>query len=186
MIIFYRPIKSVARYIYHKKKEHQADRYNLKRIQKFTTVPVLSSSSEGAMCMWIGDGGSEPVAPPSPQISLKSLSLRLRDKIVDVSGWCITICISCIDISVIDLSGKKSTQKIIIYVSYFYTTNKVIHPKYSKHWPYTLAPKIDCGCSKMLNHGLNHGFFLSLFKLIPRPIHWIVCVLAYLNFIFEF
>ena len=82
---------------------------------------LVSSSSEGAMCMWIGDGGSEPVAPPSPQISLKSLSLRLRDKIVDVSGWCITICISCIDISVIDLSGKKSTQKIIIYVSYFYT-----------------------------------------------------------------
>ena len=39
---------------------------------------------------------------------------------------------------------------------------------------------------KMLNHGLNHGFFLSLFKLIPCPIHWIVCVLAYLNFIFKF
>ena len=116
------------------------------------------------MCMWIGDGGSEPVAPPSPQISLKSLSLRLRDKIVDVSGWCITICISCIDISVIDLSGKKSTQKIIIYVSYFYTTNKVIHPKYSKHWPYTLAPKIDCGCSKMLNHVLNHGFLFDHFS----------------------
>ena len=35
---------------------------------------------------------------------------------------------------------------------------------------------------KMLNHGLNHGLFLSLFKLIPCPIHWIVCVLAYLNF----
>ena len=28
----------------------------------------------------------------------------------------------------------------------------------------------------------NHGFFLSLFKLI----HWILCVLAYLNLIFEF
>ena len=39
---------------------------------------------------------------------------------------------------------------------------------------------------KMLNHGLNHGVFLSLFKLISCPIHWIVCVLAYLNFIFEF
>ena len=38
---------------------------------------------------------------------------------------------------------------------------------------------------KMLNHGLNHGFFLLLFKLISCPIHWIVCVLAYLNFIFE-
>ena len=38
---------------------------------------------------------------------------------------------------------------------------------------------------KMLNHGLNHGFFLLLFKLLSCPIHWIVCVLAYLNFIFE-
>ena len=27
---------------------------------------------------------------------------------------------------------------------------------------------------KMLNHGLNHWFFLSLFKLISCPIHWIV------------
>ena len=51
---------------------------------------------------------------------------------------------------------------------------------------YTVAHTIDCVCSKMLNHGLNHGFFLSLFKLIPCPIHWIVYVLAYLNFIFEF
>ena len=41
---------------------------------------------------------------------------------------------------------------------------------------------MDCVCSKMLNHGL----FLSLFKLIPCPIHWIVYVLDYLNFIFEF
>ena len=29
---------------------------------------------------------------------------------------------------------------------------------------------------RMLNHGLNHGFFLSLFKLKSFPIHWIVCV----------
>ena len=63
---------------------------------------------------------------------------------------------------------------------------KVIYPKYSKHWPYTVASTVNCGCSKMLNHGLNHGFFLSLFKLIPWPIHWIVCMLAYSNFIFEF
>ena len=44
---------------------------------------------------------------------------------------------------------------------------------------------IVCACSKILNHGLNHGFFLSLFKLISCPIHWIVCVLAYLNFIWD-
>ena len=41
---------------------------------------------------------------------------------------------------------------------------KVIYPKYSKHLPYTVAHAIDCVCSKMLNHGLNHGLFLSLFK----------------------
>ena len=63
---------------------------------------------------------------------------------------------------------------------------KVIYPKYSKHWPYTVAYTIDYVCSKMLNHGLNHGLFLSLFKLIPCSIHWIVYVLAYLDFIFEF
>jgi hypothetical protein len=64
--------------------------------------------------------------------------------------------------------------------------SKVIYPKYSKHWPYTVAHTIDCVYSKMLNHGWNHGLFLSLFKLIPCPIHWIVYVLAYLSFIFEF
>ena len=40
---------------------------------------------------------------------------------------------------------------------------KVIHPKYSKHWPYTVAHRIDC--SKMLNHGLNH----EIFEYCPRP-----------------
>ena len=67
-----------------------------------------------------------------------------------------------------------------------FTLSNVVFTKYSKHWPFTVAHTIDCVCSKMLNHGLNHGFFLSLFKLISCPIHWIVCVLAYLNFIFEF
>ena len=63
---------------------------------------------------------------------------------------------------------------------------KVIYPKYSKHWPYTVTHTIDCVCSKMLYHGLNHGLNLSLFKLISCHIHWIVYVLVYLNFIFEF
>ena len=39
---------------------------------------------------------------------------------------------------------------------------KVIYPKYSKHWLYTVAHTIDCVCSKMLNHGLNHGLFILL------------------------
>ena len=65
---------------------------------------------------------------------------------------------------------------------------KVIYTKYSKHGPYTVAHTFECVCSKMLNHGLNHGFFLLLLKLISSPIHLvcIVCVLAYLNFIFEY
>ena len=33
---------------------------------------------------------------------------------------------------------------------------------------------------KILNHNLNHGFFILLFKLISCTIHWIVCLLAYL------
>ena len=41
---------------------------------------------------------------------------------------------------------------------------KVIYPKYSKHWPYTVAHTIACVCSKMLIHGL----FLSLFMLIQN------------------
>ena len=72
------------------------------------------------------------------------------------------------------------------YLSYFWQVGKVIYPRYSKHWPYTVASTIDCGCIKILNHGLNHRFFLLHFKLKPCPIHWIVCVLAYSNFIFEF
>ena len=42
---------------------------------------------------------------------------------------------------------------------------KVIYPKYSKYWPYTVAHTIDCVCSKILNHGLNHFQAYTL----PRP-----------------
>ena len=58
---------------------------------------------------------------------------------------------------------------------------KVIYPKYSKHWTYTVAHTIDCGCSKMISHGLNHELFLSLLRC---PIYWIVYVLTSLNIIF--
>ena len=47
---------------------------------------------------------------------------------------------------------------------------KVIHTKYSKHRPYTVAHTIEYVCSK-INHGLNHGLFISLLKLINCPIH---------------
>ena len=52
---------------------------------------------------------------------------------------------------------------------------KVIYTKYSKHCPYTVAHTFDCVCSK-INHGLNHGLFISLLKLILCPINWIVYV----------
>ena len=52
---------------------------------------------------------------------------------------------------------------------------KVIHTKYSKHWAYTVAHTIDCVCIKMLNHGLNHGLFISLFKLHAPCIELYMC-----------
>ena len=40
-----------------------------------------------------------------------------------------------------------------------------MYPKYSKHWlSTTVAHTIDCACSKILNHGLNHVLLFSLFK----------------------
>ena len=55
----------------------------------------------------------------------------------------------------------------------WYLSAKVIHTKYSKHCPSTVAHTFECVCSK-INHGLNHGLFISLLKLINCPIHWIV------------
>ena len=49
-------------------------------------------------------------------------------------------------------------------------SGKVIYTKYSKHCPYTVAHTLKCVCSK-INHGLNHGLFISLLKLILCPIH---------------
>ena len=57
----------------------------------------------------------------------------------------------------------------------FRIEDKVIYTKYSKHCPYTVAHTFECVCSK-INHGLNHGLFISLLKLILCPIHWIVYV----------
>ena len=82
-------------------------------------------------------------------------------------------------------TAVRSCDSTIEFLPFIFSTNsfsslifqqlfKFIYPKYSKHWPYTLAHTIDCVCSKMLDHGL----FLSLFKLIPCPMHWI----SYLNF----
>ena len=48
---------------------------------------------------------------------------------------------------------------------------KVIYPKYSEHWLSTMAHTIDCVCSKILNHGLNHGLLFSLCKIFWMKKH---------------
>ena len=61
--------------------------------------------------------------------------------------------------------------------------SKVIYPKYSKHWLSTMAHIIDCVCSKILNHGLNHGSFISFtFQAYTLP-HTLNCICVNL---FEF
>ena len=53
---------------------------------------------------------------------------------------------------------------------------KVIYPKYSKHWPYTVAYTIHCVCSKMLNYGLIMFFFFHFSSLYPDSyIEFYVC-----------
>ena len=64
-----------------------------------------------------------------------------------------------------------------VYIFMIHLVSKVIYPKFSKHLPNTVAHTIDCVCSKRLNHGLNHGLFLSLFKLIPWPM---LCIELYI------
>ena len=48
---------------------------------------------------------------------------------------------------------------------YFQVGAKAINPKYFKHRPYPLAYTMDWGCSEILNHSLNQGLFLLLFKV---------------------
>ena len=60
-------------------------------------------------------------------------------------------------------------RPIFLRLNGFRIFAKVMYPKYSKvltnkHWPYLLAYTMDWDCTKMLNHGWNHGLFLSLFK----------------------
>ena len=60
---------------------------------------------------------------------------------------------------IIFLKGAVSISHTLLHVK-----SKVIYPKYSKYWLSTVALTIDCVCSKIWNHGLNHGFLFSLFK----------------------
>ena len=67
--------------------------------------------------MWIGLAGSEPVAPP--MISLKSLSLKLLDNTDESWYLCIIICISWMDISVIDRSSIEGAFCTGIFLTFW-------------------------------------------------------------------
>ena len=43
---------------------------------------------------------------------------------------------------------------------------KIIYPKYYKHQLYFLEATMNYDSSKRINHGLNHGLFLSIFKFL--------------------
>ena len=60
------------------------------------------------------------------------------------------------------LTGNKGITSLGTNVA---ALGKVIYPKYSKHWLFTVA---NCVCSKLLNHGLNNGLLFSLFKFFGQ------------------
>jgi hypothetical protein len=70
------------------------------------------------------------------------------------------------------LNGLRTPREEITFTARpkIHSHSKVIHTKYSKHRPSTVAHTFECVCSKT-NHGLNHGLFISLLKLINCPIH---------------
>ena len=96
-----------------------------------------------------------------------------------------------------NLSATDFTKSIFSSLALFsHMTDKVIYPKYSKHWPYLLAATIDCGSSKILNCGLNHGLLLLLFKVFlwKHILDWneisglksrmLYCYIVYIDFRF--
>ena len=54
----------------------------------------------------------------------------------------------------------KNSSYFMQHKKMFFGENKVIDPEYSEYWAYTVAHRIDCVRSKMINHGLNYGLFL--------------------------
>ena len=78
--------------------------------------------------------------------------------------------ITLLKISLNVLIKMKRKNEEINCMMYFGVQVKVIHTKCSKHCPSTVAQTFECVCSK-INHGLNHGLFISLLKLINCPIH---------------
>ena len=100
-------------------------------------------------------------------IELKTTQFdSLYDSTTETEDWFDNATIS--DYPTYPTEAVSSSAGNIIYVSE--PTYKVIHTKYSKHRPSTVAHTFECVCSK-INHGLNHGLFISLLKLINCPIH---------------
>ena len=95
-----------------------------------------------------------PLPGPSPIIwTLDSSSLTICVATELMIGPAIGI------LPTVALIVPKLRTAVYICFSKFCRWGKVIYPKYSKHWPYTVVYTIDCVCSKMLNHGLNSCFF---------------------------
>ena len=64
---------------------------------------------------------------------------------------------------------------IVHVFTWIYADCKVIYPKYSKHWCYTVAHTIDCVCSKMLNHRFKSWVLSFTFQAYTLP-HTLNCI----------
>ena len=87
----------------------------------------------------------------------------------------------CVPITMASLCGGLGSLflkylNIVRFKLSFELPAKVIYPKYSKHWPYTVASTTDYGCSKMLNQGLNQSWVFSFtFQAYTLP-HTLNCI----------
>ena len=132
--------------------------------QNFTDT-ILGHSQNFTDTVWIVGALGQAIRIGVPSI-LFSMNIHIKIQLymqsrklqVSLNFWAISF--------VEFIPQSTDSQTMTNHLSYSLkalSTAKVIHPKYSKHWPYLLASSIDCGCSKMLDHGLNHGLFLPYF-----------------------
>ena len=56
-----------------------------------------------------------------------------------------------------------------LFMSKFANWSKVIYPKYSKHWPYTVAHTIDCVCDRY------RGPNIIIFRISKVPLDGSTC-----------
>ena len=107
-------------------------------------------------------------------------------------GWVIWIFIAIAPIAdemVLHCPRNISMKYIFLHMTFSYQMSFQFNKGAELYIPSTLNIDLILWHTQLIVsavNGLNHGLFLSLFKVTPSPIHWIVYVLAYLNFIFEF